>query len=157
VRLDRFLSVAGFILIIVLWQPPAVSADHCGAAATISPASGPPGTTLVFRTNLGSRSDLRIYKGDRLVREVALDGSGDVRYRIGTAPGDAGVWRARAEVRGRPDCGAEVSFAVVGPPDTSVRPDDRATRSEMPGTVLTIGAALVAFFFVITGATIRRS
>lgn len=152
VRLQRLLSVAAFIAVLVLGGPAKVSADHCGAVGSITPASGPPGTTFVFRTNLGAPSDLRIYRNERLVREVFLAGDADVRYRIRTGPGDAGTWRARAEVRGFPDCIMELTFVVVGAPDTSTRP---IPTSSIPGGVWIAVASLVAFLLVI-GRPTRR-
>jgi len=131
--------------------PAKVSADHCGAVGSITPASGPPGTTFVFRTNLGSPSDLRIYRNERLVREVFLASDADVRYRIRTGAGDAGTWRARAEVRGFPDGITEVSFVVVATPDTSTRSTVPAEASRAPGTALMAAAGVMAFLVVMRG------
>jgi hypothetical protein len=103
--------------------PSPVLADHCGSSATMTPAVGPPGTIFVFQTNLGAPSDLDLYRNDLLVKSVPLTDSGPVRYPIRTGPGDSGAWRAHAAIRGRPDCVAEASFAVVGPPDTSTASD----------------------------------
>lgn len=119
VRCDRLLAVAALTSIVVLSQAVPASADHCGADATVSPVSGPPGTTFVFRTNLGAPSQLQVFRDERLMKVISLDGHGFVRYRIRTGPGDAGTWRAHAAVVGRPDCVAEASFSVVGPPDTA--------------------------------------
>jgi hypothetical protein len=79
-----FLGVLGL-------NPASVSADHCGAAATVTPSSGPPGTTFVFRTNLGAPSMLRLYRDGTLVRSAALDGDGPVRFAIRTGAGDSGT------------------------------------------------------------------
>jgi hypothetical protein len=135
---------------VALALPAAVSADHCGAAATISPSSGPPGTTFVFRTNLGAPSDLRLYRNDRLVAEQFLDGEAFVQYDITTESGDEGRWRARAEVRGQPECAAEASFVVLGAPDTSTASTpSTASSTVVPAVVL----ALLAGF----GLGLRRS
>jgi hypothetical protein len=136
--------------LLVLGVPAVVSADHCGAVGSITPVSGPPGTTFVFRTNLGAPSDLRIHRNERLVREVYLAGDADVRYRIRTGPGDAGTWRARAEVRGFPDCITELTFVVVGAPDTSIRSvgATAAPRIQTGAALITL-AALVTFIAVI--------
>src|SRR5512141_2047424 len=99
------IALGGLLLI----APSQVLADHCGATATITPTVGPPGTTFVFRTNLGAPSDLRMYRNGSLVDSVPLTGDGFVRYAIRTGPGDAGAWRARAVVRGSPDCAAEAT------------------------------------------------
>ncbi|HEX5589688.1 MAG TPA: hypothetical protein VFX65_05310 [Candidatus Limnocylindrales bacterium] len=133
------------IALLVLWLPGPALADHCGADATISPPTGPPGTTFVFRTNLGAPSDLRVYRNGRLVRDVYLAGDGFVRYRIRTVAGDTGDWRARAEVRGSPECAAEVSFTVIGPPDTSIRFHD-TLGSSRPLTLAIIWAPALAAF-----------
>lgn len=110
------------LLVVLAVAPSPVLADHCGAGATITPRSGPPGTTFVFRTNLGAPTDLHLYHDGTLVRSVFLDDSDFVRYAIKTGAGDAGSWRARAEARGFPDCAAEATFTVVGTPDTSTDP-----------------------------------
>jgi hypothetical protein len=125
-HIDRLARVLPLAALLVLLVAPPVSADHCGAAATVSPASGPAGTTFVFRTNLGAASDLRLYRDDRLVKEVFLEGDGFVRYDIETGPGDAGHWRARAEVRTQTDCSAEASFTVLEIPDTATDRDPLA-------------------------------
>ncbi len=118
-RLVGVLSLVGFFLLV----PAPVLADHCGAGANVSPPSGPPGTTFVFSTNLGARSDLYLYRNGHLVATVVLDNDDFVSYRIKTGPGDAGEWRARAEVRGQTECAAEASFTVLSAPDTSTTPE----------------------------------
>ena len=127
---------------LLLWlasmDPAPVSADHCGASATVTPSSGPPGTTFVFRTNLGAPSTLYLYRDDTLVRSVRLRGDGPVRFAIATRAGDSGTWRARAEVRGSPSCAAEASFRVLGAPDTATIPV--AWPGDVPWPVLA-GAA----------------
>lgn len=145
----RFLTVPAFIALLVLGAPASVAADHCGETGSITPASGPPGTTFVFRTNLGSPSILRIYRDERLVREVSLAGDADVRYRIRTGPGDGGMWRARAEVRGRPDCYTELSFVVVDPPETSTSALGAAPTSRRSIAALAAVAGLLAFIVVL--------
>ena len=79
-------GVAALTSIVLLSLPAPASADHCGADATVSPASGPPGTTFVFRTNLGAPSELQVFRNERLVKVVPLDGQAFVRYRIRTGP-----------------------------------------------------------------------
>lgn len=106
-------------LVGLLIAPATVFADHCGATATVTPASGPPRTTFVFRTNLGAPSDLHLYRNGTLVRSVALDGNGFVTYAIRTSAADLGTWRARAVVRGQGGCAAEATFTLIGTPDTS--------------------------------------
>jgi hypothetical protein len=117
-RLARLIPLSAFFL--SLAAPSPAAADHCGAGASVSPSSGPPGTTFVFTANLGASSDLRVYRNDDLVKKVFIPGSGDIRYDIETATGDSGEWRVRAELRGRTDCAAEASFTVLGSPDTSI-------------------------------------
>lgn len=147
-RLLRILAL-GTLLAVSLAQP--ATADHCGYDATISPASGPAGTTFVFRTWLGATSDLRIYRDDVLVREVELR-QGAERYRIRTGPGDEGHWRARAEVQGRPDCAAEATFTVTGLPDTST--DPRGDGYPFIGAASAIGVAMASAAVVFVG--VRR-
>lgn len=117
-RLVRLVPLTALLLALVVPSPAA--ADHCGAGASVSPSSGPPGTTFVFTANLGTSSDLRVYRNDDLVKEVFIHGGGDIRYEIETAAGDAGEWRVRAELPGRTDCAAVGSFTVLGSPDTSI-------------------------------------
>jgi hypothetical protein len=125
-RPRRLVLVLSLLAVLALMPAP-VLADHCGADATVTPASGPAGTTFVFSTDLGAPSELSLYRDGTLVRSVSLDASGPVRYEIRTGTGDAGSWRARAEVRGSPGCAAEATFTVVGTPDTSTDapPDSR--------------------------------
>lgn len=144
-RLVRLLPVIAWLAI----APTPVLADHCGAAATIAPSSGPPGTEFVFETNLGEPSDLHLYRDGTLVRSVFLDDSDFVSYAIETGPGDAGAWRARAEVRGYTECAAEATFTVVGTPDTSTEP---ASSPAGPPWLLLALAAGAAF-----AAALRRS
>jgi hypothetical protein len=120
-RLRRLALLVPVIALLAIAPTPAL-ADHCGAAATITPSSGPPGTHFVFETNLGAPSDLHLYRDSTLVRSVFLDDSDVVSYAIETGSGDAGSWRARAEVRGQTGCAAEATFTVVGTPDTSTEP-----------------------------------
>ena len=157
VRWDRLLAAAALTSIVLLSQPALASADHCGADATVSPASGPPGTTFVFRTNLGAPSELQVFRDERLVKVVSLDDHGFVRYRIRTGPGDAGTWRAHAAVVGRPDCVAEVSFSVVSPPDTATLASTGAPLREAGAATLIAVAGWVAFLLVIGRAGERRS
>ena len=119
VRLARAFPLCALLLL----APSPVLADHCGGGATIAPASGPPGTTFVFEMNLGARSDLHLYRDGKLVESVFLEDTDDVRYSIRTGPGDAGAWRARAEVRDQTECAAEATFTVVEAPDTSTAPE----------------------------------
>lgn len=149
-RFDRRALLAPMAaLLLTIAVPMSVLADHCGGAATITPASGRPGTTFVFRTNLGAASDLRVYRNEDLVREVFLEGDGYVRYDIKTAAGDAGSWRARAEVRGQTECAAEVSFIVSGTPETST--SDPPISPTAPAGLVALAAGVAAF-----GLAIRR-
>jgi hypothetical protein len=157
VRLDRLFRVAALTSIVLVSQPAPASADHCGADATVSPLSGPPGTTFVFRTNLGAPSELEVFRNERLVKVVSLEGNGFVRYRIRTGPGDAGTWRAHAAVVGRPDCVAEASFSVVGPPDTATVASPRAPLAEGGAAPWIAGAGAAAFLLVIGRPRIRRA
>ena len=156
VRFDRLLRVAALTSVVLLSQPALASADHCGADATVSPASGPPGTTFVFRTNLGAPSELQVFRDEQLVKAVPLDGQAFVRYRIRTGPGDTGTWRAHAAVVGRPDCVAEASFSVVGPPDTATVASPRAAPTQGRAAWMTVGGA-AAFLLVIGRLRIRRA
>ena len=143
-RLGRFARLVPLAaLLLPLAIPSAASADHCGADTTITPSSGPPGATFVFRTNLGAPSDLRVYRNDTLVKQAFLEDDRPVRYDIETAAGDLGNWRARAEVRGRTECAAEGTFTVLGTPDTSTASE----RSSSPGSwlLIMVASAVVAF------------
>jgi hypothetical protein len=135
----RALSVCTLLLL----APSPVLADHCGSSATITPVVGQPGTTFVFRTNLGTPSELDLYRNGALIRSVALSGSGDVRYSIQTGPGDAGAWRARAEARDNADCAAEATFKVVGAPDTSTDPKP---RGDAPAWIILVAIGLGPLF-----------
>ena len=157
IRWDRLLAAAALTSIVLLSQPAPASADHCGADATVSPQSGPPGTTFVFRTNLGAPSKLEVFRNERLVKVVSLDGNGFVRYRIRTGPGDAGTWRAHAAVDGRPDCVAEASFSVVGPPDTAMAASPRAPLAEGGAGPWIAVAGTAAFLLAIGRPRSRRA
>lgn len=58
-RLTRLVLLLPLVALLAI-APTPVLADHCGAGATIAPSSGPPGTTFVFKTNLGAPSDLHL-------------------------------------------------------------------------------------------------
>jgi hypothetical protein len=120
-RLVRVTTIAA-VLVLGLASPPASRADHCGGAATVEPASGPIGTTFVFRTSLGATTNLYLYRGGTLVRTDTLAGDGSVTYRVRTGPGDAGRWRIRAAVQGGETCYGEARFRVTAIPDTSTAP-----------------------------------
>ncbi len=111
------------------------SADSCGSDATITPASGPPGTTFVFRTNLGEPSDIYVYRNGHLVKTDFDPGNADIRYEVtANAPGR---WRVRAELRSSPQCAAEATFVVVGTPDTATAgPIEGGSTSGWPLAVL---------------------
>ena len=149
-RFGRGIGILSFLATVALGIPTTVSADHCGAGATISPSWGPPGTTFVFRTNVGAPSDLRLYHDGRLVRTVYLSGTRSVRYAIRTTEADRGRWRARAEVRGSPECAAQASFAVGGAPETdAAAPLDRIDGGVPSSPVLLVGAALTSFWIAL--------
>ena len=116
-RAAAALSIAALVFL----APSAALADHCGGGASVTPASGPPGTTFVFQAYLGTTSELSLYREGKLVRSMVLHEP--ERYSIETQAGDAGSWRARAVANGNPDCIAEATFIIVGTPDTSTRPD----------------------------------
>ncbi len=144
IRLDRLVRALPLVALLALFAPTPVSADHCGGAATVSPSSGVPGTTFVFSTNLGAPGDLRLYRNGKLVKEVFLPGDGFVRYDIETESGDAGEWRAHAQVHGRPDCYSEASFTVRAPPDTSTASPGPPGLAAV--LILTAGMAAIALF-----------
>ena len=121
-RVTRFVLSLGLLIGLAI-HPPTVLADHCGAGATITPSSGPSGTTFVFETNLGAPSDIHLYRDGELVRSVFLDDDNFATYAIETRPSEAGSWLARAEVRGQTECAAEATFTVIGTPDTSTASD----------------------------------
>ena len=106
-RSSRIIGTVAIIVALALGIPASVAADHCGSLATVSPSWGPPGTTFVFKTNLGSPSDLYLYRNGHLVKTDYLPGHGFIRYPITTKSGDLGSWRVRGEVRGTPNCAAE--------------------------------------------------
>jgi hypothetical protein len=143
-------ALALFALLLI--APSHVLADHCGATGTITPSHGPPGTIFVFRTNLGAPSDLSLYRNGSPVRSVTLPGDGFVRYAIRTESGDEGTWRARAVVRGSPDCAAEVTFAVGGPPDTATASDRLLPKQPggAPVSLILVAAGLAAFLVALS-------
>lgn len=141
------------LLVALAVAPTPVLADHCGADATITPRSGPPGTTFVFKANLGEPSDLHLYRDGALVRSVFLDDRDFVRYAIRTGAGDAGSWRARAEARGSPDCAAEATFTVVGTPDTSTEDAPSPAASSWVFVALAGG---IASLLALRGSRVSR-
>ena len=150
-RLRRLALLVPVIALLAIAPTPAL-ADHCGAAATITPSSGPPGTDFVFKTNLGAPSDLHLYRDSTLVRSVFLDDSDFVSFTIETGSGDAGSWRARAELRGQTECAAEATFTVVGTPDTSTEP---ASSPAGPPWLLLALAGGAAFATALMWSTTR--
>jgi hypothetical protein len=143
------MGILSFVATVALGIPSAASADHCGAPATISRPWGPPGTTFVFRTNLGAPSDLFLYQDGRLVRSISLPGDGAIRYAIRTTAADGGRWRARAVVRGSPGCAAETSFTVGDAPDTDASAEPgwvEKGSSPWPSPWILASAALTAFW-----------
>jgi hypothetical protein len=142
-RHRRLVAVLPLLAMLALAVGPAPAlADHCGADATVTPASGPAGTTFVFSTDLGAPSDLSLYREGTLVRSVPLEAVGPVHYEIRTGAGDAGSWRARAVVRGSPACAAEASFTVVGTPDTST--DAPPAPRPLPWLLVLVAGAIVS-------------
>jgi len=139
------------VILLGLSAPTSVFADHCGAGASVTPSSGPPGTTFVFSTNLGASSDLRIYRNEVQVQQAVSEGTGAITYAIQTAPGDSGQWRVHAEVRGQAACAADASFLVVGAPDTATEPAE--TRWIGPSAV----AWITTLLFVLTTAWRRTN
>jgi hypothetical protein len=149
-RLVRSVRLAsGAALLLALIGPSSALADHCGAEATVTPTSGPQGTTFVFQTNLGAPSDLRMYQDESLVIEVPFDGDGPIRYEVTAEAGSVGTWLARAEVRGQTECAAEATFMVTGPPDTSTAIEP--ARPFVPATLVAMLAGIAAF-----GLSVRR-
>jgi hypothetical protein len=147
VHFNRMIGTVAIIAALTLGIPSSVAADHCGALATVSPSWGPPGTTFVFKTNLGSPSDLYLYRNDHLVKAHFLPGNGSIRYPITTKSGDLGSWRARAEVRGTPICAAEARFTVGFAPETDIEPAAAAVDGGVPPwSVLAVAAGLAGFW-----------
>jgi hypothetical protein len=138
-RLERLVRLLAIMVLFGLVAPMPVAADHCGAAATVLPASGPAGGAFVFRTNLGAQSDLRFYRNEQLVGEVFLAGDGFVEFAIQTHRGQDGEWRAQAQVRGRPDCAAEASFTVL--PAGDAPSTDTFATFDIPAWAPIVGAA----------------
>jgi hypothetical protein len=138
-------------LLLIVTAAPAM-ADHCGAKATVRPASGPPGTVFVFRTNLGAASNLTLYRDGEAQRTVFLRGDGFVRYDIATGRGDLGSWLARAAVHGHDHCRGEATFTVVGAPDTSAAPP---APSPIAAVVLLV-AGLIGFGLGALQVRVRR-
>lgn len=129
-RAVRAIAIAG-ALVLGMAFPRVILADHCGGVATIEPASGPAGTTFVFRTNQGAPTNLYLYRNGTLVRTDTLAGDGFVSYRIGTDEGDVGRWRVRAEVQGHEECYGQATFRVTRMPDTSTA-DTRPAAAAWP-------------------------
>jgi len=121
VRVTRIVVIASLALM-VLALPQAGYADHCGGIATVEPASGPPGTTFIFRTNQGGPTNVYLYHDGTLVRTDTLEGDGSVTYRIHTEAGDEGPWRVRAAVQGQEGCAGTARFRVTSLPDTASPP-----------------------------------
>lgn len=148
----RVLLVLALLAMVGMASPSSVIADHCGADATISPQAGPPGTTFVFTTDLGAPSDLRLFRDERPIKTVFLAGDGFVTFQIVTGRNDSGRWRARAEVRGSPDCVAEAFFVVLEAPDTSTSP----SAGRLLAGALIVGAGILAFTLALVRQVHRR-
>jgi hypothetical protein len=145
-RSSRIIGTVAIIAALVLGSPSKVAADVCGALATVSPSWGPPGTTFVFKTNLGSPSDLYLYRNGHLVKTDYLPGHGFIRYPITTKSGDLGSWRVRGEVRGTPNCAAEARFTVGFAPETDIEPVAAPLHDSDPwSTVLLVTVGLAGF------------
>jgi hypothetical protein len=142
-RLCRLLPLAA-LLAIVTASP--VVADHCGAEGTVTPASGPVGTTFVFSTNLGEPSVLQLYRDGHLSRTVSLPGDGFVSYDFKSSSGDAGHWRAYAALVSSPRCSSTAFFTVLGTPDTSIRP---VTPQSTPSAPILAMAGLLGFVLML--------
>jgi hypothetical protein len=153
--MPRLASGSLLVLLALLLAPASAMADHCGAAATVTPASGPAGTEFVFETNLGAPSDLRLYRNGAEIRSAFLDDADFVTYVIATGPGDLGTWLARAEVRGDEECSAEATFIVAGPPDTSTA----ATHAPpgAPPLLFVVLAGVGAFLMALRYSSWRRN
>src|SRR3989304_7413938 len=102
------------VILLGLSAPTSVIADRCGAGANVTPASGPPGTTFVFSTNLGASSELRIYRNEVQVQQAVSEGTGAITYAIQTAPGDSGQWRGPSGVGGGDPRAARPPVPVLG-------------------------------------------
>jgi len=119
IRRRAIAALGSLAVVLALAAPAQVLADHCGADATVTPPSGPVGTTFVFATNLGEPSDLSVYRDGSLVAEASIPDSGSFTYPIPTGPVDAGSWRVHAQLHSSPECAADATFTVLGSPDTS--------------------------------------
>lgn len=130
------------IAVFGLWAASAtpVLADHCGATGIIEPATGRPGTTFLFTSNLGTIGDLYLYKDGMQVRSLVLDGN---TYRIHTRPGDAGAWRVRVVAQRNQLCESAAMFTVLGAPDTATAPIAPSSASPWPFAWLTGVAGFV--------------
>jgi hypothetical protein len=113
--------------------PSVIRADGCYGTASVSPTSGPIGTTFVFASNLGISGDpstLRLYHNGALVRTVRFRGGGSHvdRYRIRTAASDVGEWQAVAA--NSPQCHTNtVRFSVTGLPASDATASNSAVSS----------------------------
>lgn len=119
-RMVRVARVLLVIAILSLVGASPVAADGCYGWATISPASGAPGTTFVFRTGLGMAGDdttLRIYRNGQRVKTVVLTANSIQRYAIKTTAADAGRWSAIAS--NNPECHTPWMHFTVGLPETA--------------------------------------
>lgn len=113
-------AIPGSLIVLLTMACPApILADHCGADATVTPPSGPAGTTFVFATNLGEPSDVYVYRDGSQMAKAYIPDSDDFTYAIPTEPGEAGSWKVHAQLRSSPDCAAEATFTVLGSMDTS--------------------------------------
>jgi hypothetical protein len=140
------------VTLVAAW-PATASADHCGAAGAVTPASGPGGTTFVFETNLGDDADIRIARDGVVVIRDRVQTDGTIRYEIRTRSGDAGDWTVDAALVGHPGCRAEASFTVTGLPGTST-----AARVDAAATATSVQLGLLVLVAVATfGWQIRRS
>jgi hypothetical protein len=130
--------------VLLAGTPAIVRADHCGADGLVAPTSGMAGTAFVITPQLGSPTDLRLYRDGRLVGKVYL-ADGGVHTFI-AKPGDEGRWEARAWLRSQPECRSMMGFAVLPLPDT-------ATADPRPGASLGQLLAALASLLALAAAT----
>jgi hypothetical protein len=130
----RLPTLAALLVLVMLWiLLPAQSAlaDHCGALGTVHPEFGTPGTTYIFRTNLGEPSTVRLFHDGELVRTI-VDADGQIALRIHTGVGDEGAWTVKAAITGDPVCSSTAHFTVGTSPETDTQApvDNRETGGQ---------------------------
>lgn len=144
----RFLRVLPLVAILLLWPSSRTSADVCSAIMSVSPRTGPAGSTFTFVLNKVFADEaltLRIYHAGV---EVKVLHTGNHTVTAAFTPTVPGHWSARAEVTGAPVCHTRLMhFVVLGEPDTATAVADSSSPVPALGVAWIagslVGAAMV--------------